>query len=151
VATAPKPPAAIADDVDLDGPYGDPIIKAADPRDWHGDSQKGKRFSECPPGYLDLVASRLDYFAQQAEAEGRLTTSGKPVAPFNRRDAARARGWAKRLRAGWKRPTLEDESVGVFFGETSPSVAQPIPVGPAPKFGETPAFGEMLSDDEIPF
>lgn len=92
-----------ASDADLDNPkYGDPVIKAADPRDWTGASQKGNRFSQCPPEYLDLLADRLDYFAEKAEKEGKLTSSGKPVAPFNRKDAARARGWAARLRNGWK-------------------------------------------------
>lgn len=91
---------AVAPDRDLDGKYGDPEIKAKDPRDWTGPTMKGRRFSECPPEYLDMVAERLDYFAEQAEAEGKVTSSGKPVAPYNRADAARARGWAKRIRSG---------------------------------------------------
>ena len=94
-------PKTIAPDSDLDGQWGDPPIRAKDPRDWTGESQLGKPMSECPPTYLDLVAERLDYFADKAEADGTLTTSGKLVAPYNRRDAARARGWAKRLRSGW--------------------------------------------------
>ena len=95
---------ALASDADLDGKYGNPAIAAKDPRDWNGPSMKGRLFSECPPEYLDLVASRLDYFAQKADAEGKTTSSGKPAAPFNRADAARARGWAKRMRDG-KVPT----------------------------------------------
>lgn len=102
-------PKEVAPDSDLDGAYGDPIIKAADPRDWTGPSQKGKRFSECSSEYLMLVADRLDYFAEKAEQEGTLTSNGKPVAPFNRRDAARARGWAKRLREGWRTPLTQSE------------------------------------------
>lgn len=94
----------VANDADLDSQWGDPIVRAKDPRDWSKESQIGKPFSECPPEYLDLVAARLDYFAERAEAEGTLTTTGKPVAPFNRRDAARARGWAARLRNGWAPP-----------------------------------------------
>ncbi len=92
----------VAPDSDLDGQWGDPVIRAKDPRDWTGESQLGKPFSECPAEYLDLVAARLDFFAEKAEAEGTLTTSGKPVAPYNRRDAARARGWAQRIRHGYK-------------------------------------------------
>ena len=94
----------VAPDRDLDGKYGNPIIKAKDPRDWTGPTMKGRRFSDCPADYLDLVAARLDYFADQAEAEGKLTTNGKPVAPYNRADAARARGWAKRIRSGVHTP-----------------------------------------------
>jgi hypothetical protein len=95
-------PKDIAPDSDLDGKWGDPIVKASDPRDWTGPSQKGKPFSQCSSEYLEMVASRLDYFADQAEKENKLTSGGKPVAPYNRRDAARARGWAKRIREGWK-------------------------------------------------
>ncbi len=95
-------PAEVATDADLDGQWGDPVVRAKDPRDWTGESQLGKPFSECPAEYLDLVASRLDFFAEKAENEGTLTTSGKPVAPYNRKDAARARGWAARIRHGYK-------------------------------------------------
>ncbi len=97
-----KQPPQIASDSDLDGQWGNPLVRAKDPKAWTGESQLGKSFSECPAEYLDLVASRLDFFAEKAEAEGTLTTSGKPVAPYNRRDAARARGWAQRIRHGYK-------------------------------------------------
>lgn len=76
--------------VDLDGPHGDPIIKAKDPRDWAGDSMMGARFSQCPADYLDLVADRLEYFASKEEDATK--------ARYNRLDAARARGWAARHR-----------------------------------------------------
>jgi hypothetical protein len=81
----------------LAGPYGDPEVKAKDPRDWSGPSMKGRKFSECPPDYLDLLADRYDYFA------GNETDPTK--AGYNRKDAQRARGWAARLRAGWTPPT----------------------------------------------
>ena len=90
----------IASERDLLGQYGNPEIKAKDPRDWNGPPMKGRRFSECPPEYLDLLAERFDYFAEQAEEEGKTTSSGKPVAPYNRKDAALARGWALRIRSG---------------------------------------------------
>lgn len=93
-APTSSPVPEIAPDSDLDGKYGNPAIRAKDPRDWSGESQLGKPMSECPPEYLDLVASRLDYFA------GNETDEKK--ARYNRLDASRARGWAKRLRAGWK-------------------------------------------------
>jgi hypothetical protein len=68
-------PIEIAPDADLDGQYGDPIVKAQDPRDWTGPSQKGKHFSECSSEYLELVAKRLDFFAEKAESTNELTTS----------------------------------------------------------------------------
>ena len=97
---ASKPGPAVASDHDLDGQYGDPVVKAKDPRDWTGEPMNGRRFSECPPEYLEMVAERLDYFAGQAEASGELATNGKPAAQYKRLDAARARGWAKRIREG---------------------------------------------------
>lgn len=95
-AAAPKP---IASDRDLDGKYGDPVIKF-NPRDWTGPSFKDRRMSECPADFLDLVAATSDYFAQKAESTNERTDAGKPVADYKRADAARARGWAKRIRDG---------------------------------------------------
>jgi hypothetical protein len=92
---------------DLDSTYGDPELRFS-PRDWSGDNYKGRKFSECPPALLDEVARSLDYFALKAEEKGETTSTGKPVAPLKKKDAARARGWAKRLREGWKPATFED-------------------------------------------
>jgi hypothetical protein len=90
-------PAALAPTVNNDGPHGNPEVKAKDPRDWSGLPQTGKRFSECPPDYLDLLAERYDYFAGKEEDANK--------AGYNRLDAARARAWSARLRAGWTAPT----------------------------------------------
>lgn len=91
-------PKEVATDRDLDGKYGDPVLKFM-PRDWMGESYKDRHFSECPAGLLDMVAETFDYFAGQAEAKNELY-NGKPVAPYKRMDAARARGWAVRVRSG---------------------------------------------------
>lgn len=96
---APKP---VASDRDLDGTHGDPTVKF-DPRDWLGPSCKGLRFSACPAPFLDLLAETFDYFANKAESTGE-QYNGKPVAPYKRQDAARARGWAARVRAGLRPP-----------------------------------------------
>ena len=98
VQNAAKPVGAEATDRDLDGDYGDPIVKAKSPRDWTGEPMLGRKFSECPPEYLELVAERLDYFAEQSEAKNELASNGKPKAYYSRLDAARARGWAARIR-----------------------------------------------------
>lgn len=89
----------VAPDSDLDSTHGDPEIKMKDPRDWNGAPMRGRKFSECPPDYLDLLAARFDFFADQAEEKDE-TYKGKPVAPYKRKDAARARGWAARIRSG---------------------------------------------------
>lgn len=88
----------IASDKDLDGKYGNPVVKFK-PRDWTGPSYVGKRFSECPAELLDMLAETFDYFAKQAEDKDE-RYNGKPVAPYKRADAARARGWALRVRSG---------------------------------------------------
>jgi hypothetical protein len=99
---ADTPAARIASDEELDGEYGDPDIKAKSPRDWTGPSMTGKRFSECPAEYLDLVAERLDYFAEQNAND--VDPEMKKKARWNRIDASRARGWAARIRKGYKPP-----------------------------------------------
>lgn len=92
-------PKAVADDRDLDSKYGDPLVKFM-PRDWSGPSYKNRAMSECPPELLDMLAETFDYFAQKAAEADERTDAGKPVADFKRKDAARARGWAKRIREG---------------------------------------------------
>lgn len=84
--------APTAERVELDGPHGDPIVRAKDPRDWTGEPMKGRHFSECSPDYLDMLAERFDYFASQEQDPKK--------AKYNRLDAARARGWAQRIRDG---------------------------------------------------
>ncbi len=98
-------PKQVAPDRDLDGKYGDPVVKFM-PRDWTGPSFVGQCFSECPPELLDMMAEVAEYFATQDEISGKTTANGKPTADFKRADAARARGWAKRMREGRHRPSL---------------------------------------------
>jgi hypothetical protein len=80
--------------VDLNGKYGDPIIKAKDPRDWAGETMRDRHFSECPPAYLELLAQRYDYFNQQE--------TDQKKRHYNELDAAKARAWAARIRSGYK-------------------------------------------------
>lgn len=104
-ATQPKP---IASDRDLDGKYGDPVVKLM-PRDWTGQSFKGRHMSECPAELLEMLAETFEYFATQAEQKNEVTSAGKPVAGYKRADAARARGWAKRVREGRVAQPAADE------------------------------------------
>jgi hypothetical protein len=132
----------VADDADLDGTYGNPKVNF-NPRDWRGDSMKGVRFSECPAEFLDLLAGAFDYFARKAEESGETTTAGKPVAPYKRKDAARARGWAKRIRAGY--------AVDRSTGELTEGSANAMP---ASTFDESEWPAEPvteLTDNDIPF
>jgi hypothetical protein len=94
-AALPKP---IASDADMAGPYGDPIIKMKDPRDWTGETCVGKRLSECPAAYLDMVADRADFFAKKNDETGAKDDKGRPKSYWDRKAAALARGWARRNR-----------------------------------------------------
>ena len=87
---------------------------------------QGRRFSECPPEYLDLVANRLDYFAGQNDGEPGPEAAKK--ARWNRLDASRARGWAARIRAGYK-PVPRQTAAPMEAGDPGP----------------------FASDDSIPF
>lgn len=95
-AAAPQTPA-----VDLDGPHGDPVVKAKDPRNWTGETMKGRTFSQCPPAYLDQLADRYDFFAGKED-------SSEKDRKYARLDGARARAWAARLRGGWTAPASAD-------------------------------------------
>lgn len=101
--TSPRPPPAgpgpvvapaedveIASDADLDGKYGNETIKRDPPR-WPGESYVGYRLSECSPDYLETMASFHDWRARQAPKEGKDPKWAKL-------DAARCRGWARRIR-----------------------------------------------------
>jgi hypothetical protein len=90
----------VADDRDLDSEYGNFSIKRDPPR-WNGQSYVGYKLSETEPEYLDVLASFKDWQADKDEEQGKKDAKGRPTAPMNRKDAARARGWAARLRAGW--------------------------------------------------
>lgn len=86
---------AIAPDSDLDSEWGNPEVRKDPPR-WKGDSHAGSRMSECPADYLRSLAGLYDWQADQDEKSNRVDGKGRPTAPYRRKDAARARGWAKR-------------------------------------------------------
>lgn len=110
---------AIADDKDLDSQYGDETIRF-EPRDWSGVAVKGSRMSECPPEFLDMLADTYDYFARKNAESNAMTTGGKPKAEYDRRSAARARGWAARLRSGWQAPAFTfDANTGGGFADNA--------------------------------
>lgn len=90
-----------ASDQELDGPYGNPTVRK-DPPKWSGPSFAGKRFSECSPEFLESLAGFYDWKAGKDAASGAVDAKGRPKATYSRKDAARARGWAERIRNGWK-------------------------------------------------
>ena len=98
--------AAVADASDLDSQWGDPEVKR-DPPSW---TKKGgppvapRAMSQGPADWLDAVASFYDWQAGKDDETRKTYTNKKgeevETAPFKRRDAARARGWSARVRAG---------------------------------------------------
>lgn len=106
-ARATTATATVASDRDLDGEYGNPEVRS-NPKDWKGASMIGRRFSDCPAEFLDMVADLNDWRAKkddEAGARGETNAKGKPKdGHFARLDAARARGWAARVRAGGGKP-----------------------------------------------
>lgn len=112
-ASASKAEGDIATDADLDGKYGDEEIRR-DPSSkyWEGESYISRRMSECPADYLDAYAKYKNACAFMNEKEGK-EDKAKYVG-YDRKSAARARGWAQRLRSGYKAPeksTTDDDSV----------------------------------------
>jgi hypothetical protein len=84
---------------DLDSQYGDEEIRINvrdAPRQY-----KGYRMSETTPEYLDRMAEVLEWMATKNDEAGKMVKN-VPASKYDRRSAARARGWAARLRAGWK-------------------------------------------------
>jgi hypothetical protein len=103
-----------ASDADLDDPrYGNPPVKFM-PRDWTGGDLTGKAMSECPPEFLDVLAERFAWSAANPK-EGK-----EKYAEYDRKNAARARSWARRLRAGWKPPQATAEQDDFLGGDDGP-------------------------------
>ncbi len=82
---------------DLDSPSGDPLVKFG-PRDWRGADHTGRHFSACEPDFLDQLAEMLQWSAENPKP------GKEKFAAFNRKDAARARSWARRIRARSQAP-----------------------------------------------
>ena len=93
-----------ATEEEMDGPRGDPKVPF-DPKGWQGEAMKGRLFSECTPEYLERLAGFFDWSADRKAESGDMKHAG-----YAEKDARLARGWAKRLRAGWLPPDLENDA-----------------------------------------
>lgn len=117
-----------ASEEDLAGPKGDPTVRFA-PRGWNGpeDAVKGKRYSQCAPDFLDVLAETLEYSGRNPKPDKVQFAAG------NLADARRARSWARRLRAGgWTPPVKSDRGA---IGRPGPpgrpaGLTRPAPVRP---------------------
>lgn len=116
-----------APDTSLDRPKGDPVVRFP-PRSWQGPDFSGKRYSQCSPEFLECLASFLTWAADHPK-EGK-----EQYASSNRLDAARARSWARRLRAKTAAPVPVDDA--------------PHEPPPAALFEDEPAGADLFGDDE---
>lgn len=91
----------VASASELDGQYGDPDIRRDPPR-WDGESYAGRKFSEATPEYLDCFADFKEWQAKKDDENGAVDGKGRPKSHWAKKDARLARGWAARLRSGWK-------------------------------------------------
>lgn len=74
-----------------------------DPRDWPGDSHKGRTLLQCDPNFLDIYASQIEYFAGKAKekvAAGTADDSAKRDAQWGELNAAQYRRLAADMRSG---------------------------------------------------
>lgn len=144
---------AIASDYEMGGMYGDKVI-GKDPKQWldrGGESYAGNKMSECPSDYLLAVAEFYDWQARKDDEQGKTykPKSGKnigvdmPTAPLKRKDAALARGWAKRNASAQAAPQASSAA-------PTRQPRQSVPQGP-PKAAQDDydSFGDF--DEAPPF
>lgn len=120
-----------ASDADLDGQYGDPQVRK-DPtaKYWTGKSYVGKKLSQCPADYLRAFARYKQACAFMNDKAG--DPQKAKYAGYDRKDAARAVGWALRIESG----------------------RSAAPPSPAPQSGGgdfASDFGDAYDTEEIPF
>ncbi len=88
-----------APDSDLDGEYGDFVVKKDPPR-YKGPSFAGKKLSHTSPDFCEAVMALALWKADKDAGAGDDKKAG-----YARRDAERALGWKLRLEAGYKPPS----------------------------------------------
>lgn len=136
----------VATDRELDDPkFGNPKVRF-DPRDWKGPKRKGWLMSRCEPEFLDAYVDALEFFAQRNDDEGKKDDKGNPKSKWDRLDARRARGWAKRLRDGWK-PSGATTSTN---GSTGNGYGLPPGAEPSARHREQELEPDIFDDDRIP-
>lgn len=94
VAYVERAAGLFVDEADLQTRKGDPVVHFV-PKGWRGDPEamKGKRFSLCPPEFLDHLAGALRSMAARPPKDPEKDYRAK-----NLEDAALARTWARVLR-----------------------------------------------------
>ena len=112
-----------APDSDLDGEYGDPVVKK-DPTRWKGPSMVGKKLSQTTADYCDAVMGLALWKVGKDNEAGDAKKAG-----YARRDAERALGWKLRLEGGFKAAGPKQDEFGdedVPFVTSAVSSAMPL-------------------------
>lgn len=65
------------------------------PKEWTGPDMKGRKFSECTPELLGMMAVMYERFGMKAQKEGSLLKNGKPKADWDRKLMEAAQKWAR--------------------------------------------------------
>ncbi len=121
----------IADDADLDGQYGNAEVKFdLKEKYWKGESFRGKRWSECSAEYLDATAEYLTVYARVLREKD----NDEKKASYKDKDAARCRGWARRIRNGYKAPNARPQTAQGGFGASAANYG-------APAYGQSASQG----------
>jgi len=122
-------PDAVASDYDLDGEYGDEIIKKDPPR-WKGESFAGCKMSQCSSEYLRQLAGFSDWKADKDTEQGTYKNAKGETVPtkpqYARKTAARARGWAKRNEGLTAGPSIASTS-GSDYGLAATGTDDEVP------------------------
>lgn len=111
---APASVAHEATDADLDASDGDPEIRHdPSPKKWSGALHKGEHMSACEAEYLDALAGFLAWSANADREKAAMlppeeAAKKRKYAGYAERDAALARGWARRKRAQQERAEETD-------------------------------------------
>ena len=142
---------AVAEDAELDSQRGDPRIKyGLKEKYWPAqpDPFVGKTYSQTTPEYLDATAKYLDACGYVFERKD--TEAERKKAHWKYIDAGRARGWAKRLRAGWQPPASTTPKGNPFAKPSTDTAGAPASAedDDVPWSSES---GGAQNDDEIPF
>ncbi|GAC1536036.1 MAG: hypothetical protein NVS3B1_30240 [Marmoricola sp.] len=120
--------AAASAPVDLTDKYANFVVRKSPPKwiDSGGADYAGKPIAETSPEFCDAIASFLDWQASKDEERNHsyVNAKGATVFPaqYARKDAARARAWAAKLRAAPqpKRATQDDFNYGANDGDGIP-------------------------------
>lgn len=124
----------VAPERELQGQYGNPDVRK-DPKDWTGQSMVGRRFSECPSEFLDMLAAFSDWKAEKdleklgTERDAEKAETLKKYAKYAKRDARLARGWAIRNMSGAPAPASASARPASERRAAEPAVEPSYPVG----------------------